>query len=211
MSLTEKDIRFLAEALKARLSEERFLHTLGVMRMAEYLAEMCAPEFVILMRAAALLHDISKEYSDEEQIRLLTESGIALDEYDLKSPQILHSYTAPITVKRDFPQYADEMLLSAVKNHTIGAPDMSVTDEIIFLADFIEDGRPYESCTQLRKFVTENMKLGNIDGNIKVLHKACAESINYTISSVLARKKLFNPKNILTRDALLAIIDRKED
>ncbi len=211
MIFCEHDFEHLRRRVREYMSEARFIHTLGVEKMAEYLSVMCAPEYTTQMRIAALLHDISKEYSDEEQMRLIDEGSVALDESDKASPQILHSFTAPVVIKRDFPELADEIILSAVGRHTIGSPDMSVTDEIIFLADFIEEGRSYDSCVALRKYVTDGMNEGATAENLNILHQACADSIDHTIKNILTRKKVYNPKNILTRDALLAKIYRKED
>ncbi len=208
MIFCETDIEYLKIEVKKRMSEKRYIHTLGVLECAKELSELCAPESVSEMACAALLHDVSKELSDSAQLALLCEEGIILDEADMDSPAIFHSFTAPIVVRRDFPAYATEAILSAVRNHTIGSPDMSVTDEIIFLADFIEAGRPHPSCQALRKKVYGGMHAGDIKNNINVLHLACAESIDYTITSLNERKKVFNPKNILTRKALLAKINK---
>jgi predicted HD superfamily hydrolase involved in NAD metabolism len=144
MKYTENQIDFLRLEVGKRLSAKRFSHTLGVERMAVKIGEKCLPDRIDELRVAALLHDISKEYSEAEHLELIKTYNFSLSDEDLASPQLWHSITAPFVVMRDFPEFRGEDILSAVRNHTVGAPSMSVFDEIILLSDYIEDGRRYE-------------------------------------------------------------------
>jgi HD superfamily phosphohydrolase YqeK len=119
---------------------------------------------------------------------------------------VLHSFTAPLFIKKYFSEFATENVISAVRYHTLGAPEMSVFDEIVFLADFIEDTRTYDASISLRNFVWSNMRSGEFDTNVKVLHLACVKAIDYTIINLIENKKKINSKNILTRNALLSKI-----
>ncbi len=206
MIFLEKDLMKLRDEVRSRLSEKRYLHTLAVEASAVRLSEMCQPDKKNEVSAAALLHDITKELSLAEQKSLLSESNLILDSEDFESVGVLHSFTAPIAVKKDFPAFATENVLCAVRNHTLGSPEMSVFDEIIFLADFIEDTRTYDSSIKLRKFVWENMRIGEIKNNVSVLHSACVGAIDSTVLNLIENKKKINSKNILTRNALLSKI-----
>lgn len=206
MTFSEKDIDLLKKQVETWLSPKRFLHTLGVARAALKLAEYCLPDFMRETEAAALLHDISKEYTIEEQYQLINEFDIPIEKSDYESPQILHSFTAPAVIKKDFPKFATDRILSAVFNHTIGSPDMTVFDEIIFLADYIEENRTYDSCISVRNYVFNNMTDRDYESNIKVLHNACIKAIDYTVSNLSESKRLINFKNILTRNALMSKI-----
>ena len=206
MTFSNEDIEGLKAEIKRRLSESRYLHTLGVARAAELLAVLCAPELVDEAVVAALLHDVSKEYSHNEQLHIISEEKISIDREDESTPAVLHSFTAPAVIKRDFEKFATPNVLSAALYHTIGSPDMSVFDEIIFLSDFIEDTRSYDSSIELRKYVFSNMKRGATEDNIMVLHNACIKSIDFTMDHLKKNKKHINSKNILTRNALLSKI-----
>ena len=206
MIFKETDLTALREQVRLRLSEKRYLHTLAVENCAVLLCEMCMPDKKDEAAVAALLHDITKELSPSEQRNLLNEGKIFLDSEDSESEGVLHSFTAPIMVKRDFPDFATQNVLSATRYHTLGAPEMSVFDEIIFLADFIEDTRTYESSVKLRKFVWENMRPHEHKENILVLHSACIRAIDSTVLNLIENKKAINSKNILTRNALLSKI-----
>ena len=132
--------------------------------------------------------------------------GITLDAEDKECGQIWHSYTAEYIVLRDFPQYADKKLLSAIKNHTVGSQNMTVFDEIIFLADFIEKTRTYEPSVKLREFVFSNMRSGFVLENIRTLHIAVIKAIDYTVSHLEKNKNTVNSKTLLTKNALLSKI-----
>ena len=188
MSFSVEEIGVLKETVKTRLSEKRFLHTLGVLQAAEKLAGYYAPEYIPEVKVAALLHDITKELPFDVQCELINDSTFKISKTDFENPAILHSFSAPTLIKRDFPKFATEKVLSAVFNHTVGSPDMSVLDEIIFLADFIEETRKYDSCVNLRNFVWCNIT-DNLQSNLKLLHTACVKAIDFTILNLIENKK----------------------
>ena len=206
MTFLNKETEALGERIRNLLSEPRYLNTLGVARSARKLSELCLPELASESEVAALLHDVTKEYTHSEQMKIIKENKIPIDSDDEKAPAVLHSFTAPVVIKRDFPEFATDNVLSSVFFHTVGSPDMTVFDEIVFLADFIEETRTYPSSVAVRNYVFDNMKPGNIEENVKVLHKACIMSIDFTEKHLKSNNKPINPKNILTRNALLSKI-----
>ena len=206
MIYCKEEFESLKDDIKAALSEKRYLHTLAVVDAACKLSKMCLPDKKSEIQVAALLHDITKELSHSEQCAILSEAGVVLDDEDSESLGVIHSFTAPIFIKNHFSKFATENVISAVRYHTLGAPEMSVFDEIIFLADFIEDTRTYDSSIKLRNFVWSNMQNDDFASNIKVLHSACVKAIDYTIINLIENKKTINSKNILTRNALLSKI-----
>lgn len=206
MKFSDNDLELLRKKVEERLSSGRYFHTIGVVEAAVKLAELCLPESIRDLEIAALLHDISKEYPLKEQYSLIEDFGIDVGEEDYGSPAVLHSFTAPAVIKRDFPAYSTCEILRAVYNHTVGSPDMTVFDEIIFLADYIEEGRKYDSCISVRNYVFDNMKAGETASNVIILHKACIRAIDYTLENLKSQNKPINNKNILTRNALLSKI-----
>ncbi len=202
---TKYDLSALTERVRGRLSQKRFEHTMGVFRASLRLAELCGEDSELLS-VASLLHDISKEYSREEQLVFLDKLGIVLDGDDKSSPQIWHSYTARYIICRDFPEFANERVLKAIDRHTVGAPDMTVFEKILFLADFIEDTRTYKASESVREYVYSNMKQGQVSENRKILTSAVIRSIDYTISRLTSEKRQINTKTLLTKNALLSKI-----
>lgn len=206
MSFSAEAIKVLQYEVEKRLSHKRFMHTLNVAKASVKLSEFCLPELKSEAEIAGLLHDVTKEYSDEMQLEIINRYGVILEEGERDFKAVIHSFTAPVIIQRDFPQFATPEILSAVYNHTIGSPDMRIFDEIIFLADYIEDSRTYASCVNLRNYVWSNMEEGNEAHNVHILHKACLKAINSTILNLLKLEMKIHPKNILTRNALLSKI-----
>ena len=200
MMFEEVEIAALRDAVKTKMSEKRFIHTLGVERMARRLGEFILPDKISELAAAALLHDIAKEIPYDEQVRLLAASSVKYTHEDTDTKPALHSIAALPVIERDFPSYATENIMSAVANHTLGQAEMSVFDEIIFISDYAEAGRSYSSCKQVREYLINNINSTNTyEENIFSLHKAVLDSINFTVSSLTQRGDKIHTQTIITK------------
>ena len=196
----------LKAAVEARMSQKRFIHTLGVVKAAKKLGEELLPEKLQSLVAAAFLHDVAKEIPAEELVSLSSEYGYKPTEEDKNSPQVMHSFAAPAVILRDFPEYASEDVLSAVFKHTTGDSEMSVFDEIIFLSDYVEEGREYPSCIAVRELLWSEMdRAVSREEKETALHRAALRSIEETLSSLNARGKHIHTKTMLAKD----FIERK--
>ena len=71
----EADLTALRETVREQMSPKRFHHTAAVEDMVTRLATLYCPEEIPALRAAALLHDITKEYDIHTQIGLLKQAG----------------------------------------------------------------------------------------------------------------------------------------
>ena len=172
MKYTENELDVLKESVKRRMSEKRFSHTLAVERTAKVLGELILPESVSELRAAAILHDVAKEIDTAEQIAMLEISGFPLTDEDRITDGVIHSFTAPIIIKRDFPKFATENVLSSIEKHTVGDEEMSIFDMIIFVSDYAEDTRPFPSCMEVRRKLFENLENENYEGRLNRLKGA---------------------------------------
>lgn len=212
MEFTDKQITSLREKVKARLSEKRFNHTLGVENMAVRIGRMCLPERISELRVAALLHDISKEYSEAEHFEIAKRHNVSFSEADLASPALWHSITAPLVVMEDFSELATDDILDAVRNHTAGSPDMSLFDQIILLSDYIEEGRKYRMCTEVREDFFERAALARSrEECILALHHATLSSLNNTINEFVSRGRAYHERTKATRNAILAKTERQNN
>jgi predicted HD superfamily hydrolase involved in NAD metabolism len=192
----------LREDVKGFIGPKRFKHTLGVEKMAEKLAAYLCPDKKEKIRFAALLHDVAKEMKREEQLDLIALYGYNLTEEDKNTPAAYHSFAAAGAVIKYFPKYCDEEIISAVFNHTLGAPDMNLFDEIIFISDYIEENREYISCIDTRNFLLSNIEK---EGAV-ALHKAVIMSIDYTASALTNRGVKIHSKTFLTKNAFQGLI-----
>ena len=209
MKFTKQQIDDLRLEVGRRLSEKRFSHTLGVEKMAAFIGEKIMPESVDRLRAAALLHDISKEYSEAEYLLTFKKHNITLSDEDKQTPALWHSISAPWVIGDEFSNFSDEDILSAVYNHTVGSPDMSIFDEIILLSDYIEEGRKYRGCIELRdSFISELSVAKSIDEAISSLHKAVAISLENTINALEKRGEFCHSRTKATYAWVLAKIKR---
>ncbi len=196
------NIEMLENEVKSRLSAKRFEHTLAVRDMALRLGKIYLPNDLFDLECASLLHDITKEFSIEENIALMGDLWKRLSDEEKNSPQIFHSYSAPALIKRDFPQFAKENILSAVFKHTVADVRMSVFDMIIFLSDFIEEGRKYESSSLTREYLFSAINDKSID-NIKALINSCIMEIDFTIEHIREKNGVIVPKTLMAKSALL--------
>ena len=71
MIFTDDKLSALRECVAKRLSKKRFNHTLRVEAAAVRIAEFCLPESISELRAAAILHDLTKELDDKEQFLIM--------------------------------------------------------------------------------------------------------------------------------------------
>ena len=175
----------LRNTVGTRLTDKRYHHTLGVEKAAVKIAKSCGYDDTSEISAAALLHDISKEYSEAEVERIISDFNISLSESDKAAPQVIHAITAPFVILRDFPQFATDTVLSAVRKHTVADEQMSLCDEIIFVADYIEDGRTYSQCVQTRERLYQAFAASKTTDECRsVLHIAVYTALSNTITAL---------------------------
>ena len=201
--LNDKNIAELEDRVSVRLSPKRFQHTLGVKNCAVLLGSKLLPDSLTELSAAALLHDISKELSWEDQLRIISDSGFPITDEDISTPRVIHSFTAPYVIKTEFPEYATVQILSAVENHTVGKADMSIFDKIIFLSDYIEENRTFDSCKSVRNFMLKDFsKLSGKDLE-KRLNDACILAIEGAEDALIRMNHPINTRMIRAKKSLL--------
>ena len=88
----------LREEVLRELSPQRFRHTVAVEEMVARLANLYCPDQSDLLRVAALLHDVTKEWSVEQHCTFCEAHGIALSEQDRIAHKTLHARTAAVLI-----------------------------------------------------------------------------------------------------------------
>lgn len=211
MLFSDESIAFLRGEISRFMSGYRLEHTLGVERMAARLGELFCPENIDILRVASLLHDITKENTFEKQLQICEKFGIIIP-YSVKmSPKILHSITAAAIIPQIFPQYAQKDVLSAVRWHTTGKEDMNIIEKIIYLADYIEDGRRFDDCVLLRNyFFSVDLEKMNVEERSKHLNETLVISFDMTIKQLLSEKMPVDAGTIAARNYLLYGLSEQE-
>jgi predicted HD superfamily hydrolase involved in NAD metabolism len=150
--ITEAMLDALRAAVSCEIGEYRMAHTLGVERAAAELAALYCPEKANLLRAAALLHDVTKELTDADQLNVFAANGITLRPDEAASPKVWHGMTAALLIPARYPDFADAELILAVRWHTTGHAGFTLTEAIVYLADLIEEGRRFPDCVAAREY-----------------------------------------------------------
>lgn len=176
----------IRSCVSSMMSEKRFKHTLGVEREAVSLANIFIPEKVEKLRVAALLHDITKECSNEKQIMLCLKYSIAELDRMRKSPKLYHAVTGAYVARELFPEAVDDEVFDAIRYHTTGRRGMTLCEKLIYLADYIEDTRTFEDCVELRRFFYDGMNNSmTYNEKYKHLQKTLLLSFDMTINGLI--------------------------
>lgn len=149
--ITEEKLLWLRARVTEKMSAYRMAHTLGVEAMVARLAALYCPEKADMLRAAALLHDLTKELDNNAQQAIFAAHGVTLRPDEQASPKIWHGITAALLIPSEYPDLADDTLLSAVRWHTTGRAGMTLEEALLYLADYIEEGRTFADCVMLRE------------------------------------------------------------
>ena len=205
MRYTDEQIDLLRSKIGTAMSARRFEHTLGVEKMTARIAAIYCPESESILRAAALLHDVTKELSTGEQIEIFRLHGINPTREELDCPATLHSVTAALVIPERYPEFADEMLINAVKYHTMGRENMTLAEKIIYLADYIDETRTYEDCVALRNefFSAEPEKMSKKE-QIDNLNRVILHSFEITIADLTKRGKVISSCTLKAKNSIIS-------
>ena len=186
------DMDALREQVRGVLGERRFAHTMGCEKLAVQLARKYGADETVV-RASALLHDITKELSLAQQLRLCEKWSIIHDYDGDNLEAVIHADTGAEAAVREYGM--GETVRSAVKKHTVGDINMSLTDNIIYIADACEETRSYRGAREMRELALRDLNaavISNMEQTIKRLEN-------------LGKKPYYK-----TERALAALIKEKE-
>ena len=198
--ITDEMLNSLREGLKSKMSGFRLAHTLGVEEMAARMARIYCPEKENLLRGAALLHDLTKELSPAAQKQIFEAHGLSMSEDVEKSPPTQHAITAALEIPLRYPEFADPELIGAVRNHTTGKADMTLSEKIIYLSDYIDFTRTYSDCKALRDmFWGANPTEMDKESREEHLDRVIMRSFELTIADLVENSRPISPE---TKEAL---------
>lgn len=175
--------------VQARLGAPRFRHTLGVVATAELLASDHGAD-VAKARAAALLHDVAKEYDRERLLKEADEFGIVLSDIERRAWALIHAPLGAEIARRDFG-VDDPDVLAAIRYHTTGRTGMSLLEKVVFVADYIEPGRSHPGVGPVRQVAATD------------LDRAVLLALDQTIRYLVERGQLIAPSAVEARNELL--------
>ena len=171
----------MRQGILARLRGYRYEHTLGCERAARKLAERFGgdPEKA---GVAALLHDITKHLSPQEQLNLCEKYGIIPCIVEKSEPKMLHGKTAAAIAREEYGMPED--ICDAIACHTTGKYGMTLLDKILYLADYIEDTRDFPGVEKARELAR------------KSIDRALLYCYDQTLTELVQRGKLIHSDTI---------------
>lgn len=171
-----RDIELQAVAQQV-LKPKRYEHVLRVVETSELLAKRFGAD-VEAAKTAAYLHDIAKHMSDEELQEILEAGGE--NRYLDYHRNIWHAPVGAILAKQKY-QVTDGDVLAAIKNHCTGRSGMSLVEEVVFLADYMEPGRTQPGVEAVRALAETS------------LQKAIWRTLDQTVSYLEASNRVVHP------------------
>ena len=134
------DLRAAAlKRVKKKLTQGRYEHTLRVEAEAVRLARHYQADWQ-KASIAALLHDSAKNYSNDKKMKLVKKYDITSSKAEEANIDLVHAKLGSFIASHKLG-ITDREILNAIKYHTTGRPSMSLTEKIIYIADFTEPGR----------------------------------------------------------------------
>ena len=181
---------WLRDKARGMLKPARIPHTDGCEAVAKHLAGRWGADIEQACEAA-ILHDITKSNTVEENIEILEEHGCPAPETDRSAEKLLHAITGALVAKAKFG--ASEAVADAIRWHTTGKPDMSILEKVIYLADYIEPTRSFDGVEMLRELAYQD------------IDKAVAAGLELSIKEIEAKGLRVDP---MTTTALEFILGR---
>ena len=161
------------QIIKSRMGEKRYIHSVNVAKQAVHLAKKYGAD-VQKAETAGILHDITKETPQKEQLQIIKNAGIILNETEMSAPKLWHSISGAVFIENELG-IKDPDILNAVRYHTTGRAGMSLLEKVIFIADFTGEERDYNGADEMKRLAEES------------LEKAMYMGLSFSISDLVAR------------------------
>ena len=170
------------ELIKNTLSEYRFHHSMCV---AERARELAKKHGVDENKAylAGILHDVTKEMPNDEQIALIEKYDRKLTYVEKGNHRVFHQMSGAVYVKHIL-KIDDVEVINGIRYHTTGREGMTLFEMIIYLADFTSEDRSYPDVDVMRRKTDED------------LYSAMMYSLKYTIKSVVEDNRSLHPDTL---------------
>jgi len=174
--------------VKEQLTEQRYIHTVGVMETAVKLAERFGAD---LKKAeiAAIFHDYAKFRPKEEMKQIILDGGGPLEVLNFQH-ELWHAPAGAALVKTEVG-ITDEDILSAIRFHTSGRPNMTLLEKVVYVADYIEPGRRFPGVEEVRTLAEED------------LDSALIQALKNTITFLISKNQAVYPETVATYNALV--------
>ncbi|MGN1320182.1 MAG: bis(5'-nucleosyl)-tetraphosphatase (symmetrical) YqeK [Acutalibacteraceae bacterium] len=164
--------------LEKRLNPKRYHHSLCVADEALRLAKKygCDTKKAYL---AGLLHDITKNATQEEHLHIFDKFDIMLDSVEKNAEKLWHAISGAAYIEYELG-ITDKDIITAVRYHTTAREGMSLLEKILYLADYTSADRDYDDVDIMRQKVEIS------------IDAAMDYALTYTINDLVERRKLLH-------------------
>ena len=169
--MSDNSLQEYKALLEKRLAPKRYYHSLCVADEAKRLAEKYGADSEKAY-LAGLLHDVTKNASEEEHLNIFDTFGIILNSIEKNAEKLWHAMSGAAYVKYVL-QIDDEEIYDAIRYHTTAKSNMSLLSLILYLADFTSADRDYEDVDVMRALVD------------KSLDEAFLYALSYTVKEIV--------------------------
>lgn len=173
--------------LKDNVSDHRLQHILGVEQFAQQLAD-CHQVDPQKAAQAGLMHDLAKFFPPFKLLDMAKQAFKEIDPICQTHPHLLHADVSAIVAKETF-NIQDQQILKAIRNHTLGSPEMDDLSCIIFVADALEPNRGQTpELEAMRQTSQQN------------LYKSVQQTCEYSLKYLIQTHRTIHPRMIHTRN-----------
>lgn len=176
-------------AIRSLMGDYRYTHSVNVAREAVTLARLYGADEKKAY-TAGILHDVTKEFSREEQLQIIRDGGIILDSVQLIAPKLWHSISGSVYVQTHFG-ITDIDIINAVRYHTTGRAGMSLFEKIIYTADYTSEERSYPGAEVMR------------EKSRKSLDEAMIFSCQFTLQNLSSKEAAIHPDQLFCYNELV--------
>ena len=153
------------------------------------------------LQKAALMHDITKAYDYNENIKYMESIGHSFPKDNLHCVKTLHQVSGAYMAREKFSEDTDDIAFNAIMYHTTGRPGMTLTEKLLYLADYIEPQRTFSDCVELRNFFYDGINRGD-DPNLH-LSRTLLISYDMTIRGIIKGSGYLHPDTVAARNELV--------
>ena len=141
-------------------------------------------------RKAAILHDCTKYWNLEQQLKSCEKYGILLDQVERHTLSLLHAKSGAGVARTVYGM--PDRICNAILWHTTGKANMTLLEKILYIADYSEPSRSYDWCGKLRELVMEDLDAAVLYG------------LEITINHTRKKEQTIHYRTIEARDYLLS-------
>ncbi len=161
--------------LQDRLTPKRYNHSLCVADEAVRLTQKYGGD-AEKAYIAGLLHDITKNATQEEHLHIFKEFGIMLNDIEKNAEKLWHAISGAAYIEHILG-INDQEIIVAVRYHTTARENMTHLEKILYLADFTSLDRDYDDIDIMREKVEISIEA------------AMNYALSYTINDLVSQGK----------------------